>query len=161
MTTNVHQVALYFLDWDSAGRTSRVDILDASTGNVLDTRTVSKFSSGQYWIWNLSGHVTVRVTATGGSNAVLSGLFFGGKPAVKAPPAASASFLQTDTTTLGSWKGVYGSEGYYVINDSSSPAAYGTVTPSANSQYTWAASSSDLRALQKASVSNDRLAACW
>ena len=80
---------------------------------------------------------------------------------MKAPPATSASFLVTDTTTLGSWKGVYGSEGYYVVNDSSSPVAYGTVAPPADGQYTWAASSSDLRALQKASVANDRLAACW
>ena len=72
----MHEVALYFLDWDSTARISRVDVLDAATGTVLDTRSVANFNSGQYWIWNLSGHVTIRVTNTGGVNAVLSGLFF-------------------------------------------------------------------------------------
>ena len=91
---------------------------------------------------------------------MLSGLFFGGKPAVKTPLATSASFLKTDTTTLGSWKSVYGSEGYYLSNDSSSPVTYGTVKPPATAAYTWASSSSDLRALQKASAPMDRMAAC-
>ena len=76
---SAHQIALYFLDWDTTARISRVDILDASTGTVLDTRSVAKFSSGQYWIWNLSGHITIRVTTTGGFNSVLSGIFLGGK----------------------------------------------------------------------------------
>jgi hypothetical protein len=159
--SNVHQVALYFVDWDSLGRSNRVDILDASSGTVLDTRTISQFTSGQYWIWNLSGHVTIRLTAVGGSNAVLSGLFFGAQASAPKPPASPVAFLQTDTTTLGSWKGVYGSEGYYVINDGTSPISYGTITPSGYSQYTWDLYSSDMRALQKASVPNGRLAACW
>src|SRR6185369_17728905 len=32
-----------------------------------------------------------------------------------APTAATASFVTTDTATHGSWKGVYGSDGYAVI----------------------------------------------
>src|SRR5262245_16391360 len=55
--SNVHQVALYLLDWD-IGRTERVDILDGN-GNVLDTRAVSSFVNGEYVVWNLSGHVVV------------------------------------------------------------------------------------------------------
>jgi hypothetical protein len=74
---NTHQVALYLLDWDNYyGRTQRVDILDGS-GNVLDTRSVSSFVGGEYLVWNLSGHVVMRVTNTNASsNAVVSGLFF-------------------------------------------------------------------------------------
>jgi hypothetical protein len=37
---------------------------------------VSNFHNGQYLVWQLSGHVQVRVTNTGNSNAVISGLFF-------------------------------------------------------------------------------------
>jgi uncharacterized delta-60 repeat protein len=73
-----HQFAIYLLDWDSdaGGRTQRVEILDANN-NLLDTRMVSGFAGGQYLVWNLSGHVTIRVTNTNpNGNAVVSGLFF-------------------------------------------------------------------------------------
>src|SRR5262249_34748990 len=39
----VHQVAAYFLDWDTSSRSERIDVLDAVTGAVLDTRSVSSF----------------------------------------------------------------------------------------------------------------------
>ena len=42
----VHQVALYMIDWDGAGRQQRVDVVDAVTGGILDTRTVSGFQMG-------------------------------------------------------------------------------------------------------------------
>ncbi|HYW41804.1 MAG TPA: IPT/TIG domain-containing protein, partial [Bryobacteraceae bacterium] len=152
--TNTHQVALYFLDWDG-GRSERVDILDASN-NVLDTRTVSAFTAGEYLVWNVSGHVVARVTNTG-SNAVVSGIFL-------STPAASggtASYVKTDTTTAGTWKGVYGSDGYNIINDTVNYPSYVTVTPSGNAAYTWISPTSDMRALQKASSATDRIAACW
>jgi hypothetical protein len=76
--TNSHQVALYLLDWDNYGRTERVDILDANN-TLLDSRSVSNFQTGQYLVWNLSGHVIVKITNTS-SNAVLSGLFFDAGP---------------------------------------------------------------------------------
>ncbi|HEV3236865.1 MAG TPA: hypothetical protein VGZ25_07740, partial [Gemmataceae bacterium] len=74
-----HQVSMYLLDWDSAGRSERVDILDAATGTVLSSQTASSFNGGKYLVWNLSGHVQIRVTSLAGPNAVLSGLFFDGK----------------------------------------------------------------------------------
>ncbi|HEY6392337.1 MAG TPA: malectin domain-containing carbohydrate-binding protein [Bryobacteraceae bacterium] len=75
----MHQVALYLLDWDNYyGRIERVDILDANNA-VLDTRTVSNFVGGQYLVWNLSGHVIIRIVNRNASSyAVVSGLFFGG-----------------------------------------------------------------------------------
>ena len=72
-----HQVALYNLDWDFANtRAQRVDVVNATTGAVLDTRTLSAFTNGQYLVWTIGGHVTFRVTSTGAMNAVVSGLFF-------------------------------------------------------------------------------------
>ena len=70
-------MALYLLDWDSIGRGEQVDVLDAVSGKVLDSRTVSGFSGGEYLVWTLGGHVLVRLTNLAGNNAVLSGLFFG------------------------------------------------------------------------------------
>ncbi|HLK22487.1 MAG TPA: hypothetical protein VKT81_26255 [Bryobacteraceae bacterium] len=75
-----HQVAFYFLDWDSLNRTETVQILDGDSGAVLDTRNLSNFSGGIYLVWNLSGHVTMKLTNTGPNNAVLSGIFFGSGP---------------------------------------------------------------------------------
>jgi streptogramin lyase len=157
--SNVHQVALYLLDWDvfGGGRTERVDILDRN-GNVLDTRAVSNLVNGEYLVWNLSGHVIVRITNTNPlGNAVVSGLFFGGTNAT----TSTASFLKVDTTSSGSWKGVYGADGYNVIDDVAAYPAYVAVTPEGNYSYTWAPSTSDTRGLQMASAFTDRIAACW
>jgi hypothetical protein len=43
---------------------------------VLDSQTITKFKSGRYLVWNVSGHVTIRVTNTGKPDAVESGIFF-------------------------------------------------------------------------------------
>jgi hypothetical protein len=78
-----HQVALYFVDWDTSDRQQRVEILDAG-GNVLDSRDVAAFHGGLYLSWTITGHVTIRISnAPGHVNAVLSGVFF--SPA-SAPP---------------------------------------------------------------------------
>jgi len=68
------KVSLYCLDWDGQ-RAMRVDVLDAATLAVLDTRTVSAFQGGAYLSWTVEGHVVFKLTSTGGANAVLSGVF--------------------------------------------------------------------------------------
>ncbi len=235
-----HQVAFYFVDWDSYGRNLRVQVLDGNN-NVLDTQNLSTFTNGAYLVWKLSGHVTLRVTNLGGGNPVLSGIFFGaatgnrvtvspssvnlaggqsqtftatvtgisnqavtwslgagapgsistggtyiapatiasaqtisvvataadgisiGSAAVNLLPAVTgtASFVQADLTTKGNWKSVYGSQGYSVIQDTALYPSYAAVTPLSVSSWTWQASTSDVRALQKAASGTDRIAACW
>jgi hypothetical protein len=73
----LHQVAMYFLDWDSKGRSESLELLDAVNNSVLDRRNVVDFADGKYLVWNLGGHVRVRMTRAAGPNAVVSGLFFG------------------------------------------------------------------------------------
>ena len=150
-----HQVAIYCMDWDYKGRTQTVDVLDANTNAVLDTRSISNFSNGIYLVWNVTGHVKLRVTQTNSSiNAVVSGIFFGGRS------GPSATFLAMDTTTGGSWKSKYGSGGYTVIDDSSAVPSYATITPSQASDYVWASSTADLRGLQKGTLTG-RIASTW
>jgi hypothetical protein len=72
-----------------------------------------------------------------------------------------ATFQALDTTTEGTWKGVYGGDGYNVINDRVAYPSYVTVTPSGQNSHTWAGSTTDVRALSKASSSTDRIAATW
>src|SRR5262249_29372383 len=42
-----HPVALYFLDWANQGVNERVNVLDAATGNVISSQTVSGCSNGE------------------------------------------------------------------------------------------------------------------
>ncbi len=60
---NTHQVAVYFLDWDGGARSERIDVLDAASNAVLDTRFISGFQGGQYLVWNLQGHVKLEIYA--------------------------------------------------------------------------------------------------
>src|SRR5215469_11803612 len=72
-----HQMALYLLDWDRLGRVENVTVLDAATGAVLDTHSISSFGNGEYLVWQIRGHVVVRVTnGVGSLNAVVGALFF-------------------------------------------------------------------------------------
>jgi hypothetical protein len=76
---NSHRVSIYALDWDFNGaRSERFDVINAATGAVMDSRTISSFQNGEYLSWNLQGSVIIRVTnLAAGLNAVVSGIFFG------------------------------------------------------------------------------------
>ena len=127
-TTTVHQVALYWADYDPKAAGQTVEVLDAN-GIKLATQTLpATFTGGLYLVCNISGHVKISVSNAAG-NAILSGIFFGG-------PTVSATFLKSDTKTQGSWTGVYGADGYLLAGSPANFAKtpkYGsaTVTPSA------------------------------
>ena len=164
LTGGTHRVALYFVDWENAGRAERVEVLDRSTGAVLDTRDVSGFAGGKYLSWDLSGAVQFRFTRTAGNNAVLSGLFFGNPPpSPPSPPTppGTAAYVGTDTTTQGTWRSAYGAEGYSLSQGPASLPAYATVSVAGNDNWTWLASTADVRGLQKPAPATDRLAAVW
>ncbi len=138
----LHDLELYFLDWDKQGRSEQVQISNAATGAVLSTQTVSSFQSGIYLDYAISGNVLITFTKLAGANAVLSGLF------LDSPPGPTATFLEQDTTTHGTWINTYGNQGYDVIGSSTSLSlpSYATVTPAGQSSYTWASSTTDPRA---------------
>jgi hypothetical protein len=151
-----HRAALYAVDWDSTTRRQRVEVLDAATGAVLDSREMGGFSGGRYLVWELAGHVRLRVTRLAGANAVVSGLFFG--PATAPGGSAAARFLAADDGTKGSWRGVYGSDGSLVIGGTAALPAYARVSAAGQSSYTWVGSTADVRALQAGTT---RVAATW
>ena len=102
----LHRVALYFLDWDSGNqRAQRIDVLDAVTGVVLDTRAMTAFQNGKYGVWDFSGHVAIRVTATNAQTAALSGIFFG--------DATGSPWLYTTRGTSKAWLASY----YAIVGD--------------------------------------------
>jgi Glycoside hydrolase family 44/Bacterial Ig-like domain (group 3) len=71
-----HNIELYLLDYDSTSRSEQIVFSDANTHAVLSIQTVSSFHTGVYLSWTISGNVLITITKKGGSNAVLSGLFF-------------------------------------------------------------------------------------
>ncbi|HYE29828.1 MAG TPA: fibronectin type III domain-containing protein [Methylomirabilota bacterium] len=157
----VHPLAIYCLDWDTAGRSQKVEVLDRASGVVLDTQTLMNFSQGAYLVWNVSGSVRIRITTTFG-NSVVSGIFLGAATATPTPTTSvAARFVAADAVTRGNWKGVYGSDGYSILRNASVAPTYGSWTSPSAFSGTWAASTTDARALLKASSGSDRLAAYW
>ena len=76
---NTHQVGLYAVDWDNQGRAETISVTDATSGAVLDSRSISGFNNGEWLLWDLAGHVKMTVTQIGSNrnaNAVASGVFF-------------------------------------------------------------------------------------
>lgn len=72
-----HELALYTVNYDNQNRAQSVQITNAATGGVLDTRSVSNFGGGEWLVWNITGNVKITIANAGGVNAVASGLFFG------------------------------------------------------------------------------------
>ena len=256
---NTHQVAMYAVDWGDLGRAQTITLTDANSGALLDTRSISNFSNGEWLVWNLSGNVLVTVTLTGDQNAVISGIFFdppatltpgfevlaspssqsigrsasvnytvtvspsggftgtvalsasglpsgatasfnptsitssgtatltvttnntiaGGSYPITVTGAsgsltnsapvtldvqvvipASAAFAKYDTTTQGTWKGVYGSNGYAIADDSTNYPGYATVALNGEGNYVWASSTTDVAALESG-VTSGRIASTW
>lgn len=157
-----HRVAVYVVDFDNRSRGQTIQILDGSTSAVIDQRSATSFSGGQYLVWDFKGSVTIRLRSTSGPNSVYSALFFDSASAPTTPPPSSAvTFIGTDITTRGAWKGTYGSEGHSLANDDTSLPAFVSLNRiGAPPAWTWAASTSDVRALEKAAASG-RIAATW
>ncbi|OWK38390.1 hypothetical protein [Fimbriiglobus ruber] len=105
--TATHLVSLYFQDQDFSSLSQQVELVDPVTGDVIDTRTVTAPSNGGVYLsWNVAGPVQFRITLGAGSQALVSGVF------LDAGTGTAGTFAGTDTTTKGSWRGAYGSQGY-------------------------------------------------
>ncbi|WP_165071831.1 fibronectin type III domain-containing protein [Paludisphaera rhizosphaerae] len=152
-----HRISLYLLDWDAGGRTERIDVVSLATGDVLDSRNASDFAGGAYLTWDVRGAVRFRVVHDGGSNAVVSGVFFD-----QVPNSASASFVRSDATTQGDWIGAYGDDGYVLAGDAESEPNYATVSFDNKLDHVWDGDvdAGETRALQKPDGSG-RVASAW
>ncbi len=80
-------------------------------------------------------------------------------------PAVLAAFVGVDANTQGTWRGVYGAQGYLIAPAAgnypySSIPGYALVDVSGPATYVWTGSTSEPQALQKPGAS-DRIAACW
>jgi hypothetical protein len=81
----LHRLALYFCDYDSAGRSITVEVRDAASGALLDSRPLASYNGGVYLVYQYRGRITFRVrnntpVATA-PTASISGFFWGGSGA--------------------------------------------------------------------------------
>jgi hypothetical protein len=117
-----HRLAMYCLDWRGTatnGVAQSVVVMDAVDKTVFDTRTVTAFQNGTWLVWDIKGHVQIRVTGTGtGKSAFVHGLFF--SAAAAAPPAATPVISSASTAS-----GTVGSLVSYQIAASNSPTSFG------------------------------------
>lgn len=152
----VHQVALYLLDFDALGRAQTVQVSSATTGALLNSQTVSNFQGGQYLVYDLTGHVKITFINQGPADAVLSGIFVDPKPL----GPVNATYIRTDNSTQGTWTGTYGTQGYDVFGGGESLPSYASLTVNNAQFYQWAAINSDPTELQTSPGSTSRIAAC-
>ncbi len=156
-----HQIAVYALDWDQymGGRVETIQVVDANTNAVLDSRQISAFTNGLYLVWNVTGHVHITATMNAGGNSVISGVFFAPTTKPAFTPAV-ASFAGFDKATQGNWAGSYGVDGYALANSGQSIPSYASFFVQNQSNYTWASTTGDPRALETGTGAG-RIAATW
>jgi hypothetical protein len=132
-----------------------VQVTDAATGAVLDSRTAYGFGSGQYLDYTLSGHVRINFSNNDpAANAVVSGILFGQRP-----PAA-ASFAGVNASTQGNWTGAYGASGSWVAYGASAVPSYATMSFANQQSWLWGTSTTIARYLQTGPGAATRVAGC-
>ena len=151
--STARDLALYCVDAGNAGRAEKVEVFDAATGTLLDTRQISSFSQGIYLRWRIQGSVRVRFTKTGEWNSVVSGVF------LDPVRITSAQFAGSDHETMGRWTGRYGTEAFVLARDGSHVTELVDVQVTSSSSWEWIASTSDPRGLDR--VAGGWFLACW
>ncbi len=97
-----HNITLYAVDFDSRGRSEQIQISSAATGAILDTETISNFTSGVYLQWKATGNVIITVTRLTGVNAIIDGLFLD-RPLSSGQPVMTAGAERPRTERSGQW----------------------------------------------------------
>ena len=76
-----YTVALYFVDWDRQGRRMAIEMFDGETLNlVAPVKVIDNCTDGVYMIYKYNKSARFRIDQIRGENAVLNGIFIGGRP---------------------------------------------------------------------------------
>lgn len=74
---------------------------------------------------------------------------------------SSAALVAIDEASQGDWEGLYGDEGYNILQHTDTTPSYVTVTPTNYQAGTWTGSSTDPRALKLPAPSDQRYVGVW
>ena len=142
---------LYAVDWDSTARREKISV-GSQTSSLL---TKGNFGQGEWVSFPISATtgqtIAITVTRTAGASAVLSGLFL-------------SDDLEVSSSPQGNWAGNTGSSGYVLAGfdglQDRTTLPNASVSLLQGSRTTWAASTTDPRALESPDEST-RAAAAW
>jgi hypothetical protein len=70
----VHRLALYARD-ETGTISQTVEVRAGGAGEMLDRRSMSNFSAGQYLIWDIRGQISIQISQIDGQNAAFGGIF--------------------------------------------------------------------------------------
>jgi subtilisin family serine protease len=108
-------VTLYVADYGKVGRGLGVEVIDPETGASLTggfPQVVTNFAGGQYLTYQITGHTQIKITPLNGQGAILSGVFI--DPVV----TRAQALVGTDATTRGNFQSTFGSQGNFVVGQS-------------------------------------------
>lgn len=118
-TASARKVSFYVSNPDKTTRAQRISIVDPTTGEVTNsTDVVLTGKSAQYVTFNLTGNNTVRFSSLGGGNPTLNGVFLSSDVANPTTAGNAAGFVASDSTTQGTSRGLFGTQGSFVIGAS-------------------------------------------
>ncbi len=143
----------------------------ASIQYQIDSTVIAGNSTTTTWdttVFSNGNHtITVTATDTNGGQDNASEVVLVYNPPQPTPivtpsplPGSSVNLLNIDTTTQGNWQPIYGADGEIMAGDATHLPAYVGVVVN-GPEYTWASSTTDIRALQKFNKPTDRIAATW
>ena len=124
----------------------------SENGQILLMQTTDSF----LFPYNQAGVYTVSLTVTDANGDIASAA----TTVTISLPVASATLINQNTVTQGSWIGTYGTEGDDFAGGPSQLPFASTATVTGSTNITWAGISTDPRALQNTD-GNGRLAAAW
>ena len=102
---------------------------------------------------------TILVQASDGTYSATASITEVAAPTTHNP--SSAAYNGTDTITKGQWTGTYGADGFITANAVTQLPAYASLLVDTTPTYTWAQPTTDPRALQVASGSQNLIAAAY
>ena len=128
---------LYAVDWDNLARRENVTVDD---GAGPRTATISSDFTQGAWVnapinVGSGGTVTVTVTHTGGRNAVLSGIFLGGAPALPAVPSGVSATAASASQINLAWNASSGAASYRVQRSPDGSSGWAQVGTAATTSF--------------------------
>ena len=127
-TDKTTQVAFYLPNLDTWK--TEIEFWDLNTNALITSDVCDKLWDGCYLVYELSGHIRVTFKGNWWYNVKLSGVFF---DKTKNDACGVSVFpVKEDFDTKGNWKGVYGTDGFWVFGSKSSQPSGIEVNPTDN-----------------------------